>query len=89
MDAPKTEKCTESYYTRSGLNVGSSGMQGYRLEMEDSHVTVDMPSRADHTFLAVFDGYDLACFIDRKMLSISVILKYFFKLTIFLLSSSP
>ena len=32
-------------------------MQGWRLEMEDAHVSIDMPSRSDHTFLAVFDGH--------------------------------
>ena len=34
-------------------------MQGWRLEMEDAHISQDMPSRPDHTFLAVFDGYIL------------------------------
>jgi serine/threonine protein phosphatase PrpC len=32
-------------------------MQGWRQEMEDDHIAQDMPSRQDHTFLAVFDGY--------------------------------
>lgn len=37
--------------------IGASGMQGWRLEMEDAHIIVDMPSRKDHLFLAVFDGH--------------------------------
>ena len=37
--------------------MGLSEMQGWRLEMEDSHVALNMPSRPDHTFLAVFDGH--------------------------------
>ena len=32
-------------------------MQGWRLEMEDAHISKAMPTRPDHTFLAVFDGY--------------------------------
>lgn len=32
-------------------------MQGWRLEMEDAHVSVDLPSALDHLFLAVFDGH--------------------------------
>jgi serine/threonine protein phosphatase PrpC len=32
-------------------------MQGWRTEMEDAHISIDMPSKPDHTFLAVFDGY--------------------------------
>lgn len=32
-------------------------MQGWRLEMEDAHVSIDMPSLPNHVFLAVFDGH--------------------------------
>ena len=32
-------------------------MQGWRMEMEDAHVSVDMPSKPNHTFVAVFDGH--------------------------------
>lgn len=32
-------------------------MQGWRLEMEDAHVSIDIPSKPDHLFLAVFDGH--------------------------------
>jgi hypothetical protein len=57
LEVPKTEKESEHYVTSGGLLVGSSAMQGWRLEMEDSHLSIDMPSRPDHTFFAVFDGY--------------------------------
>lgn len=32
-------------------------MQGWRTEMEDDHISLDMPSQPNHTYLAVFDGY--------------------------------
>ena len=41
--------------------------------MEDSHVTRDMPSRTDHTFLAVFDGHggaDSASFAAANLMNI-------------------
>jgi serine/threonine protein phosphatase PrpC len=57
LDAPRTEKDSHSYISRNGLQVGASGMQGWRLEMEDAHVLIDIPSRPDHLFLAVFDGH--------------------------------
>lgn len=56
LEVPKTDKETEHYVTSEGLIVGSSAMQGWRLEMEDSHILIDMPSRPDHSFFAVFDG---------------------------------
>ena len=61
------------YTTSEGLDVGSSGMQGWRLEMEDSHVMLDMPSKPDHTFLAVFDGHggsDSAIFAASNLINI-------------------
>ena len=61
LDAPKTDKRSEPFYTSTGLCVGSSGVQGWRLEMEDSHIAKDMPSRPDYTLLAVFDGYEMCC----------------------------
>ena len=41
----------------TGLRVGVTGMQGWRLEMEDDHIATDIPSQRDHVFLAIFDGY--------------------------------
>ena len=32
-------------------------MQGWRLEMEDAHISRDFISRPDHLLLAVFDGH--------------------------------
>jgi len=32
-------------------------MQGWRLEMEDSHVAIDLPGFPNHQFFAVFDGH--------------------------------
>jgi serine/threonine protein phosphatase PrpC len=57
LDTPKTEKDSHNYTSSTGLKAGSTGMQGWRLEMEDAHVSIDMPSRPDHMFLAVFDGH--------------------------------
>jgi hypothetical protein len=57
LDTPNKEKKSELYVTSAGINVGSSFMQGWRFEMEYSNISLDMPSRPDHTFLAVFDGH--------------------------------
>jgi len=57
LETPRTDKTTHGYLTSTGLEIGTTGMQGWRLEMEDAHISQDMPSRPDHTFLAVFDGY--------------------------------
>eukprot|EP00595_Chromulina_sp_UTEXLB2642_P001524 CAMPEP_0196766928 /NCGR_PEP_ID=MMETSP1095-20130614/32909_1 /TAXON_ID=96789 ORGANISM="Chromulina nebulosa, Strain UTEXLB2642" /NCGR_SAMPLE_ID=MMETSP1095 /ASSEMBLY_ACC=CAM_ASM_000446 /LENGTH=334 /DNA_ID=CAMNT_0042131993 /DNA_START=108 /DNA_END=1112 /DNA_ORIENTATION=- len=57
----------------SGLDIGATGMQGWRLEMEDMHITVDMPSLPSHTFLAVFDGHGgagSAIFAEKHMVEI-------------------
>jgi serine/threonine protein phosphatase PrpC len=32
-------------------------MQGWRLEMEDAHIAIDIPDRPDHMFVGVFDGH--------------------------------
>jgi serine/threonine protein phosphatase PrpC len=32
-------------------------MQGWRIEMEDSHIAIDVPSKPDHLFLGVWDGH--------------------------------
>lgn len=57
LDTPNTEKDSHVCESSTGLVVGASGMQGWRLEMEDAHILQDMPSRNDHVFLAVFDGH--------------------------------
>lgn len=53
----QTVKHTQRLSSSTGIEVGSTGMQGWRTEMEDTHVSVDMPSQPDHVFLAVFDGH--------------------------------
>lgn len=57
LDAPNTAKDSHHCESSTGIVVGASGMQGWRLEMEDAHISQDMPSRLDHVFLAVFDGH--------------------------------
>jgi len=58
LDAPRTEKLhTECVVTSSGLDAGSAGIQGWRIEMEDSHIIADIPSLKSHTFLSIFDGH--------------------------------
>lgn len=57
LDSPNTAKMSEPFTSSTGLVVGSSGMQGWRLEMEDAHISCDMPSIASHTFVAIFDGH--------------------------------
>lgn len=58
MESPRTEKEGEYYVSQAtGLTAGATGMQGWRLEMEDSHVAVDVEGAPGHMFLAVFDGH--------------------------------
>jgi len=57
LERPKTEKDSEEYVSSTGLFCGGSGMQGWRVEMEDSHIAIDMPSKPDHLFLGVWDGH--------------------------------
>ena len=56
LDAPRTDKDSERK-SCNGLDIGVTGMQGWRLEMEDAHIAQEMPSRPDHVFVAVFDGH--------------------------------
>lgn len=58
LDTPKTDKLDCHLFTSSsGLNCGGVGMQGYRRDMEDTHVITDLPSLPDHLFVTVFDGH--------------------------------
>jgi len=57
LESPKTEKDSETYVSSLGLECGGSGMQGWRIEMEDSHIAIDVPSKPDHLFLGVWDGH--------------------------------
>lgn len=57
LDKPHTDLDSHYFASSTGLHVGVSSMQGWRPSMEDAHVFVDIPSRRDHLFLAVFDGH--------------------------------
>lgn len=57
LDSPKVDKDSDSLTSSTGLDMGATGMQGWRLEMEDEHILTDMPSLPTHTFVAVFDGH--------------------------------
>ena len=50
---------SQEYLTSTGLLVGASGLQGWRDEMEDTHLVIDIPSSPhnNHTILALFDGH--------------------------------
>lgn len=70
LGAPVTEKATHTGVTPSGLAYGVSSMQGWRVHMEDAHITesllfahdeqveggkvIDLPG---HSLFAVFDGH--------------------------------
>jgi serine/threonine protein phosphatase PrpC len=56
LDVPNTAKDSHVFVSTTGLTVGVTGMQGWRLEMEDDHIAIDIPSQRDHIFVAVFDG---------------------------------
>lgn len=48
-------------------------MQGYRLEMEDSHICCDIPTCPDHLLVAVFDGHggkEAALYAAKKFISV-------------------
>lgn len=57
LDAPKTEKPHSELKVCAGLEVGVTGMQGWRLEMEDSHLCLELPTKKDNVLLGVFDGH--------------------------------
>jgi serine/threonine protein phosphatase PrpC len=56
LDVPNTAKDSHVFVSTTGISTGVTGMQGWRLEMEDDHIATDIPSQRDHMFLAVFDG---------------------------------
>jgi serine/threonine protein phosphatase PrpC len=57
LENPKTDKDSEHFLSHTKLRGGLSGMQGYRTEMEDTHILTDMPSCKDVTIAAIFDGH--------------------------------
>ncbi|CAM9604802.1 unnamed protein product, partial [Ectocarpus sp. 12 AP-2014] len=58
LDKPVTEKETETETGSNGLEFGASAMQGWRVDMEDSHTIVaNVAGLEGHSFVAVFDGH--------------------------------
>ena len=57
LDRPIKDKVTHYFPNLAGLDVGASGMQGWRLEQEDAHVSVTMENAPDHVLVGVFDGH--------------------------------
>ena len=57
LDTPMRDKEGHSHTTDEGLFGHATGMQGYRLEMEDAHILKEIPDVEKHTILAVFDGH--------------------------------
>ena len=56
LDKPKTDKITLNG-EGCGIRYGVSAMQGWRMEMEDSHVCNTSFGLKDHGFFGVFDGH--------------------------------
>ncbi len=59
LDKPKTDKTNEQG-KGNDLRYGLAAMQGWRIEMEDSHSSViglPMPGLEAWSFFAVFDGH--------------------------------
>lgn len=58
LDSPKIDRVDNlKHVSSTGLHCAGTGIQGWRIEMEDTHVIVDMPTKPDHLFVAVFDGH--------------------------------
>ena len=59
LDKPVTEKEDTASGTCNGLAYGVSGMQGWRVDMEDSHACIEEVAEdlKDHSLFAVFDGH--------------------------------
>jgi len=76
LDNPKTEKLhVESVVTESGLRIGAAGIQGWRVEMEDSHIISDISSFRGHTLVSIFDGHGgagAAIYASAELLAILV-----------------
>lgn len=55
LNSPITEKKSNRIEV-NGLDIGMSGMQGWRFEMEDDEIAVGIDD-TNHTFVGVFDGH--------------------------------
>ncbi|XP_019618557.1 PREDICTED: protein phosphatase 1B-like [Branchiostoma belcheri] len=77
LDKPKTEKVNE-HGSGNGLRFGLSCMQGWRVEMEDSHTSVlGLPhGLKDWSFFAVYDGHagaNVSMYCSENLLDSSVL----------------
>jgi len=71
MLAPITEKASERKVC-AGMEVGVTGMQGWRTEMEDAHICHEMPSKKTNVIVGVFDGHGgkgAAIWIEKVLIS--------------------
>jgi serine/threonine protein phosphatase PrpC len=72
LDAPKTDKPHSELRICASLPIGVTGMQGWRCEMEDAHICLEMPSKLDNVLVGVFDGHGgagAAIWIERNLVS--------------------
>lgn len=68
LSEPITTKHTESCHNQY-LKVGSSSMQGWRINMEDSHTHIlALPDDPDAAFFGVYDGHGGNYFINNQVL---------------------
>jgi len=58
MSSPKTEKIDgeNTIFEDLKMEIGHSGMQGYRVTMEDKHI-IDRMTLTDHVLVAIMDGH--------------------------------
>mmetsp|Transcript_20698 Transcript_20698/g.30628 ORF Transcript_20698/g.30628 Transcript_20698/m.30628 type:complete len:337 (+) Transcript_20698:139-1149(+) len=58
LDKPITDKTTETAESEAGIRFAASAMQGWRVEMEDSHTIIEnVEGLKGHSFVAVYDGH--------------------------------
>lgn len=56
METPNTNKTTE-FKNFGTVKVALSEMQGWRIDMEDAHISVALPGLDNHYIFGVFDGH--------------------------------
>ena len=57
LSEPVTTKETSSY-SNENMKVGTSAMQGWRINMEDAHtVIINVPDQPDTAFFGIYDGH--------------------------------
>ena len=66
LSEPVTTKDTSSFHNESML-VGTSAMQGWRINMEDAHtVLINIPDQSQTAFFGVYDGHGGKLLYSRK-----------------------